>query len=106
MKENYIRTVVKEPGKAPCVFEFFLNNLREFQRAVDGNIELIQVTEDMSLLVNEEAIIYGLPFNIEFLGLKLFGTIIAVGTCGEEFVSLSMEDARFIQEQLSMADNK
>ena len=88
MKENQILVVIKEPGKEARVEPLFDNTLKAFQKAVDGYIEAYTVTSDVALICNEEGLGLGLPYNCHFCHLPFYGTVIAVGVKGEEFVSL------------------
>lgn len=88
LKENQILVVIKEPGQAPKVEPLFENTLEAFQKAVDGYIEAVTVTEDVVIICNEEGRLRGLPFNVELFGVGFVGTIIVAGVKGEEFASL------------------
>lgn len=46
------------------------------------------MTSDVALICNEEGRLIGLPYNCHFCNLAFYGTVIAVGVKGEEFVSL------------------
>ena len=86
-KENVLLIVRKEPGKDAAV-DYIENRLEVFQAAVGGYIETVTVAEDLTLVVNEEGRIRGLPFNTTVLGMPLVGTVIAVGVKGDEFASV------------------
>lgn len=88
LKENQILVVIKEPGQAPKVEPLFENTLEAFQKAVDGYIETVTVTEDVVIICNEEGRLRGLPFNVELFGVGFVGTIIVSGVKGDEFASL------------------
>ena len=88
LKERQIMVVVKEPGKGARIEPLFENTLEAFQKAVGGYIETISVRDDLVLIVNEEGLIAGLPYNTSVLGLGLVGTVVAAGVRGDEFASL------------------
>ena len=88
LKENQILVVIKEPGKEPRVEPLFDNTLEAFQKAVGGYIEAVTLSDDVVIICNEEGWLRGLPFNTTVCGYKLAGTILAVGTKGDEFASL------------------
>lgn len=88
MKENQILVIMKQPGKGACVEPLFDNTLKAFQTAVGGYIETVTIAEDVCLIVNEEGILRGLPYNTTVGGQPLLGTVIVVGVRGEDFVSL------------------
>ena len=41
------------------------------------------------MICNEEGRIQGLPFNLGLFGILFFGTVLVVGTAGENFTDLS-----------------
>lgn len=84
MKENQILVVIKEPGQAPKVEPLFDNTLEAFQKAVDGYIETVTVSEDVVIICNEEGRLRGLPYNVG----GFVGTVIVAGVKGDEFASL------------------
>lgn len=61
------------------------NTLEEFQMAVGGYIETFQISQDLTVICDEEGRLKGLPYNVTILGEPLFGTILFVGISGEEF---------------------
>lgn len=79
-----MKVIVKRPGESSHVEEV-LNELHVLQDIVKGHIEPVRMFEDFALLVNEEGLINGLPFNCRFLGLPIFGTVIGIGIDGEDF---------------------
>ena len=87
-KENQILVVRKEPGKAAEVEPLFENTLEAFQEAVGGYIETVTFSQDLILICNEEGRIMGLPHNCTIGEIDFCGTILAVGSSGEEFASL------------------
>ena len=95
MKENQILVIIKEPGKDPRTDPLFDNTLEAFQKAVGGYIETVTVASDLCLVVNEEGRIRNLPYNLTLCGMPLFGTVIAVGVSGEEFVSIKPDNVDF-----------
>lgn len=102
LKENQILVMIKEPGQDPWVDPLCDNTLEAFQEYVDGYIEPVQIFSDVVLLVNEEGLIRGLPYNITLPGghVHLFGNIVAVGVKGDEFCSLKPEQIPLIEELL------
>jgi hypothetical protein len=88
-KENQILVVRKEPGKEAAVEPLFENTLEAFQEAVGGYIETVTFSQDLILICNEEGRIMGLPHNCTIGGIDFCGTILAVGSSGDEFASLN-----------------
>lgn len=88
LKERQILVVVKEPGKAPRVEPLFENSLHALQQAVGGCIETVTLCTDLVIICNEEGRLMGLPHNCCVFGVDFVGTVVAVGTKGEDFASL------------------
>lgn len=79
-----IKAIVKRPDELFGHVTWIHNNLNNLQRTVDGYIETVTIGS-LVLIVDEEGIIKGKPYNCRIAGFQLFGTIIAVGQSGEEF---------------------
>ena len=88
MKERQILAIVKEPGKMPRVEPLFENSLHSLQETVGGCIETVTLCSDLVIICNEEGRLMGQPHNCEVAGVDFVGTIVAVGTKGEDFASL------------------
>ena len=88
MKEKQILVIVKEPGKDPVVEPLFDNTLEAFQEAVGGYIETYSLAEGVCIICNEEGKLLGLPYNMSIFREDFVGTILVVGTKGDEFASL------------------
>ena len=88
MKENQILVIIKEPGKGPVVEPLFDNTLEAFQKAVGGFIETVTFSNDVVVICNEEGLWLDLPHNVCIDGVNFCGTILVVGTKGDEFSSL------------------
>ena len=99
MKQNKILGVIKRPGEMAYVEQAFPNTLEAFQNEVGGYIETCRVAEDLVLVVNEEGLLDGLPYNCKVCGQPFVGTIVAVATDQDEFASIS---ARFVPMVLKM----
>lgn len=92
MKEENIRVLVMEPDKA-AEERTVPNTLEALQELVGGRIEVITLTGNMALIVDEEG-----KFKEKAACMFLFrngwidtlvGTVVAVGTDGEEFCGLT-----------------
>lgn len=88
MKEKKILVIIKKPGEPPVVEPLFSNTLESFQKEVGGYIETVTFASDVALVVNEEGLLIGLPYNCKVFGLDLVGPVILVGVDGDEFASL------------------
>ncbi len=85
-------TILKiEPTGTPKVVTVE-NTLRSFQQLVGGFIELLDVSDTVCILVNEEGKLNGLAPNRRFDGDILVGTILVVGRDGENLASLSADE--------------
>lgn len=76
------------------------NTLAAFQMEVDGYIEVVNLTENLALICNEEGKLMQQPFNNEATkvlnlyckGLEyIVGTALVVGTQGDEFIDVTDE---------------
>lgn len=86
----------KRPGE-PWEFTEIENSLEALQAEVGGYIETVTLFSDASIVVNEEGIPKGLPFNLNFCGLQLFGTVLLVGVKGDEFCDVPIKKIDFLQ---------
>ena len=83
-----MRAIIKSPGRRPGVIEME-NILRAMQKIVGGYIEVVTLTTNSALICNKDSIALGLAENVDFLGVKIRGTLLIVGVDGEEFCDLS-----------------
>jgi hypothetical protein len=88
--DELISVIVKEPGKKPKR-RTVTNKLATFQKVVGGHIETVTLAENIVLVVNEDGIPLGLPYNCNMFGHTIYGTLMLVGTEGEDFCSLPYE---------------
>lgn len=100
MKEDKILVVIKEPGKPPRVEPMFENTLEAFQKAVGGYIGTVTIATDLILVCNEEGLLLDLPFNLNVCGVGFHGTVIAVGSKGEEFALLKAQNVPFVLKMM------
>ena len=96
---NKILAVIKRVGEEPYV-EHIENDLDVLQSLVDGYIEAVTLAKDLILIVNEEGLIKGLPFNKNVCGYPFYGTIVAVSSKGEEFASVKAANVPFVLRML------
>ena len=88
--DELISVIIKESGKKPKR-KTVKNTLRAFQQTVNGPIETVTLAEGIVLVVNENGIPLGLPYNCNMFGHTIYGTLMLVGTEGEDFASLPYE---------------
>lgn len=105
MNEKQILVVIKEPGKAPVVEPWFENTLESFQAAVGGYVETATLATDLILICNEEGRLLGLPHNCNVYGVDFCGTILAVGSKGDDFASLKAQNVPFVLRLLGGGKN-
>ena len=96
-----MRAIRKRPGQEPQVIDVE-NSLEALQREVDGWIETVTFAEDACLICNEEGRIQGLLFNLGLFGILFFGTVLVVGTAGEDFTDLSDVGVERMMQECSM----
>lgn len=91
--------LVKEPNKQFKLMEIE-GSLKSMQDIVGGYIEVVKIPyKNVVLLCNEEGLINGLEENYAF-GYPYRGTIFICNTDGEEFTSITEEEARDMFEKL------
>lgn len=67
------------------------NTLSALQEAVDGRIEPFRIGTDAVILCDEEGKLKGKPVNCRVLGETFVGTILVVGTEGEDFTDCPVD---------------
>lgn len=86
-----MKAIRKKPGCAPEIIEVD-NTLAALQTEVGGYIETVTIASDAVIICNEEGRILGLPDNCRVCGVDFVGTVLIVGTKGEEFCDVSPID--------------
>lgn len=86
-----MRAVVKEPGKPPAVQDIN-NDLAALQGLVGGYIEAVPL-DRFILIVNEEGKLMDLPPNFPWHADVIVGTAVVVAQKGDDFRSLTEEEA-------------
>lgn len=97
-----MKVVYREPGKSPEVREID-NDLKVLQELVGGYIETVRFN-DITMIINEEGKLNGLPVNFLMVGngyaQAIVGPVIFCRSEGFDFTSLKDEDIEMIQEAL------
>lgn len=84
-----LRVCYKRPGELAQEREIN-NSLSALQNLVGGYIEVAGLWgKDVDILCNEESLLLNLPYNC----MGLFGPVVWVGVAGEDFRSLTDEEA-------------
>lgn len=89
-----MKIIRKRPGAAAEVIRVE-NTLEALQQEVQGCIEAVTLDKDSVLLCNEEGFLMGLE-NQQFLGTTFAGTVLIVGTAGEEFADVPEKMIRLL----------
>ena len=97
----YIKAIIKKPGEA-CRVKRISNTLKSLQKLVGGFIQTVPWVDGMVVICNEEGKLRNLPFNIRLRDDIIVGTLVIVGTDGEEFTDVTDE----LLERLDYAKEK
>lgn len=92
-----MKAIRKKPGCAPEIIEVE-NTLKALQREVSGYIETVTIASNAVIICNEEGRILGLPDNCRVCGVDFVGTVLIVGTKGDEFCDVP--EADFLMDHL------
>jgi len=90
-----ITAFIKKPG-VPGTVEIIDASLDSLQKIVGGYIEAVYI-DDFALVVNEEGVLKGLPYNAHVSGYDLVGTIIVMRAGDEDFEAITPEDVPIIR---------
>ncbi len=91
--ESKLNVVIKDPGKEPFI-KRIEDDLTTYQEILGGMMEMVPFEKGQVLLCNDEGKLKGLEPNLILpSGEIIVGTAIIVGTDGEEFRSLTDEEA-------------
>lgn len=91
-----IRAIIKRPDEEYGHVTHISASLENLQRTVGGYIETVGLTESDVIIVNEEGKLQGLERNLRMFGDTVYadtlvGTIIVIGTSGDEFADVKMD---------------
>lgn len=89
-KEERIRILVVEPGKAPETAQI-PNTLEAMQQIVGGLIQPVTLDDNICLVCNEEGKLLGMEGNRRLGNDIIVGTFFVAAVDGEEFSSLNEE---------------
>lgn len=91
-----IRIFIKRPDVAIEAIEV-PNTLEALQELVGGYIEAINLFPNIVVIVNEEGVLKGLPFNMYLGGHWLCGPVLFVGVKGEDFTHAPFHNAKQVE---------
>ena len=90
-----IRAIVKRPDEKYGHVTNISNTLKNFQRIVEGTIEVIYATEDTAIICNDEGKLRGLEENFfihnDLITDLIVGEVAIVGVDGEDFCDCPLE---------------
>ena len=98
--EAAILALKVEPGKTPKIVAV-PNTLDALQAALGGDIEVVGLDANASLVCNGEGKLLGLPANRQVGSDTIAGTFLIVGAEDGEFCSLSDADAAYYAERFA-----
>lgn len=79
------------------------NTLEALQAEVGGHIETVTISSKICAICNEVGLRLGLPYNGMIFGTEYVGTVLLVGTAGEEFRGLTEREIdvlrRFVEDE-------
>ena len=96
---NKTITIIKfEPHKEPEVIDIE-DSTETYRSLVGGYLEGLALSPTAHIIINEDGKLMGLEPNRRYRGDVLVGTILIVGTCGPDIVSLTQEQINQYTEQ-------
>ena len=81
-----MKVYVKMPGHQPEERDID-GSLSSLQGIVEGYIEVIPLSEDVAMVINEEGKLREMTVNFAFRGDLIVGPVVFVGIDGEEFTN-------------------
>ena len=99
-----IKCIIKRPDEKYGHVTNISPRLENLQKTVEGYIETVPAVGGAIILCNEEGKLRGLENNMPYEKDYLVGTIIVVGTKGDEFDDIPIDLAtwkRFVDDQAS-----
>ena len=102
----YIIRVDEEGRQYKGYFTEIDNTLEAKQKIVGGLIQVVRLTPDIDIIINDEGKLRGMPLNRIWLSEDgkpldiLVGNIIVVRHCDEEFTDILPEDCEIIERLL------
>lgn len=92
-----MKIMLKQPKWNPITL-VVKNELATYQRLVGGYVEAIDVGEGVVMLCDEEGALKQNSINLIYAdSVYIFGTVIFVGTDGEDFVSLTADQEAHVR---------
>lgn len=89
-----MRVIRKIPGENFELIDI-PNTLEALQKEVEGFIECVPLTVGSCVICNEEGLLLDLPVNVIINSTQYVGTILVVGTDGEDFTDVPFDEEFF-----------
>lgn len=91
---GYMKAIGKHPGHDPHTV-WIQNTLADLQSFVGGYIEVVRLDDDLVIVCDEEGRLKGKDFNCYVDGIGFVGSILALGTNGDDFTDSPIEISEF-----------
>lgn len=101
--DDLLKIVCVEPNRPPFISEVD-NDLKSLQRAVDGHMETVYMGDSTILICNEEGKVKGMDCNRRVGDDVIAGSFLIVGEDGEDFRSLTDEEAQRYMERFAQPE--
>jgi len=94
-----MKVIIKEPNQEPRVENV---DEKDFNKIIGGWLEMVRLPwhPDISIWLDEEGKLKGLPVNFSFFCDVIVGTAIFAGVKGEDLVDLTSEQIDIIKSYL------
>lgn len=90
-----IKCIIKRPDEKYGHVTHISDRLENLQKTVGGYIETVPAIQGAVIICNEEGKLQGLEPNMWYFHDRLVGTIIVIGTKGEEFADIPISLAQW-----------
>lgn len=94
---NKIFGIIKYPNEKPMYY-YMDNTLEELQNIVCGYIEVVDLSSDAVMIVNEDGKITNMEPNFTYGKDLIVGPAIILGTHGEDFTDVPISPAELREE--------
>lgn len=79
--------------KTTCDIRETDGSLESMQKLVDGFIQPVYLSNSLCVIVNEEGLLRGMPFNRFVAGQPLYGPLFFIRTVGADFAGIPYKTA-------------
>ena len=90
-----IKCIIKRPDEKYGHVTHISDRLENLQKTVGGYIETVPAIQGAVIICNEEGKLQGLEPNMWYFHDRLVGTIIVIGTKGDEFADIPISLAQW-----------